>query len=80
MVCAAQAFDVLGIFMSLIGGFCSLSCSLLLPSLFYMCLYWKELSPVRRTSIAALLVFGVCTLLLVVSTDMRALHRHYRSV
>lgn len=64
--------------MSLIGGFCSLSCSLLLPSLFYMCLYWKELSRARRTGIAALLVFGLCTLILVVSTDVRTLRRRYR--
>jgi solute carrier family 32 (vesicular inhibitory amino acid transporter) len=73
-----QAFDVLGIFMSLIGGFCSLSCSLLLPSLFFMCLYWQDLSVARRTSILAVLVFGVCTLVLVVSSDIRTLRQHYR--
>jgi vesicular inhibitory amino acid transporter len=73
------AFDVLGIFMSLIGGFCSLSCSLLLPSLFFMCLYWQELSVARRTSILAVLVFGVCTLVLVVSSDIRTLRQHYRA-
>jgi solute carrier family 32 (vesicular inhibitory amino acid transporter) len=73
-----QAFDVLGIFMSLIGGFCSISCSLLLPSLFFMCLYWQELSVARRTSILAVLLFGVCTLVLVVSSDIRTLRQHYR--
>ena len=73
-----QAFDVLGIFMSLIGGFCSISCSLLLPSLFFMCLYWQELSVARRTSILVVLLFGVCTLALVVSSDIRTLRQHYR--
>jgi len=36
-----QAFEVLGDFMSLVGGCCSLTCSLLLPALFFLCLYWK---------------------------------------
>ena len=44
-----QAYAVLGNVMSLVGGFASISCSLLMPSLFYLILFWKELSQLRRT-------------------------------
>ena len=44
-----QAYNVLGNVMSLVGGFASLSCSLLMPSLFYLVLFWKELARGSRT-------------------------------
>ena len=44
-----QAYNVLGNVMSLVGGFASMSCSLLMPSLFYLILFWKELARGSRT-------------------------------
>ena len=46
-----QAYKVLGNVMSLVGGFASLSCSLLMPSLFYLILFWKELTRGSRTGV-----------------------------
>lgn len=43
-----QAYSFLGNVMSLVGGFASISCSLLMPSLFYLILFWKELSKPRK--------------------------------
>lgn len=40
--------------MSLVGGFASISCSLLMPSLFYLILFWKELSKLRRAGTLSL--------------------------
>lgn len=66
-------FGVLPLFMSLIGGFCSLSCSLLLPALFYAALYWNELRTSGQVGIMALLVFGCCLLTLIVTSDLQQL-------
>ena len=49
MMQCVQAYDVLGNVMSLVGGFASMSCSLLMPSLFYLILFWKELARGSRT-------------------------------
>ena len=51
-----QAYAILGNVMSLVGGFASISCSLLMPSLFFLILFWKELGRLQRT--------GVCCSLL----------------
>ncbi len=68
-------YDVLGILISLIGGLCSMTCSLLLPSLFFACLYWFELGPAARGGIIALLSFGMGMLVLIVALNLRALLR-----
>ncbi len=68
-----QAYDVLGILISLIGGLCSMTCSLLLPSLFFACLYWRDLGPVGRCGTVLLLVFGVSMLVLIVTINLFAL-------
>ena len=49
MMQCVQAYNVLGNVMSLVGGFASMSCSLLMPSLFYLILFWKELARGSRT-------------------------------
>ena len=49
-----QAYKVLGNVMSLVGGFASLSCSLLMPSLFYLILFWKELTRGSRAGVQSL--------------------------
>ena len=49
MMQCVQAYNVLGNVMSLVGGFASMSCSLLMPSLFYLILFWKELAKGSRT-------------------------------
>jgi hypothetical protein len=56
----AQAYAVLGNVMSLVGGFASISCSLLMPALFYLILFWKELSRLRRAGACALLLLVHC--------------------
>lgn len=68
-----QAFDVLGILVSLTGGLCSMTCSLLLPALFFACLYWQELQAVSRCGIVALLSFGMCMLVLIVTQNLQAM-------
>ena len=56
----AQAYAVLGNVMSLVGGFASISCSLLMPSLFYLILFWKELSRLRRAGACPPSLFVHC--------------------
>ena len=46
-----QAYAILGNVMSLVGGFASISCSLLMPSLFFLILFWKELGTLQRTGL-----------------------------
>ncbi|CAL5228951.1 g12183 [Coccomyxa viridis] len=62
---AFAAYKVLGNVMSLVGGFASLSCSLLMPSLFYLILFWKELARGSRAGVITLLVMGVALLVLI---------------
>ncbi len=68
-----QAFAVLGNVMSLVGGMCSMCCSLLLPSLFYLILYKEELSLLRKCGVVVLLLCGVALLLLIVVQNMQDL-------
>ena len=65
-----QAYSVLGVVMSLVGGFCSISCSLLMPSLFFAVLYWGQLCSARRVGCGALLTVGVLLVVLIVSSDV----------
>lgn len=68
-----KAFDVLGILVSLTGGLCSMTCSLLLPALFFACLYWQEMKTFGRCGIVALLIFGMCMLVLIVAQNLQAM-------
>ena len=59
--------------MSLVGGMCSMCCSLLLPSLFYLILYKEELGLMRMLGVATLLLCGVALLLLIVVQNVQDL-------
>ena len=65
-----QAFGLLGNVMSMVGGICSICCSLLLPSAFYLCLFWRELKPYARAGVASVLVVGVVMLGLITTQNV----------
>ncbi|CAL8462945.1 g2479 [Coccomyxa elongata] len=67
---AFVAYAILGNVMSLVGGFASISCSLLMPSLFYLILFWKELGIPHRTGVVVLLVVGTALLVLIVGQNV----------
>ncbi|CAK0784981.1 hypothetical protein CVIRNUC_008186 [Coccomyxa viridis] len=67
---AFAAYNVLGNVMSLVGGFASMSCSLLMPSLFYLILFWKELARGSRAGVILLLAVGVALLILTVGQNL----------
>ena len=68
-----QASAVLGNVMSLVGGFCSMCCSLLLPSLFYLVLHRDDLTLIRKCGTVAVLATGVAMLVLIVVQNFSAL-------
>ena len=68
-----QAYQVLGVLMSIVGGFCSITCSLLMPSFFYAVLHWPELSTARRAGCCSLLCAGAAFVVLIVSSDVSVL-------
>lgn len=70
---AYAAFAVLGNVMSLVGGMCSMCCSLLLPSLFYLILYKEDLSWLKKCGVVVLLLCGVALLVLIVVQNMQDL-------
>eukprot|EP00873_Tetraselmis_striata_P008942 jgi/Tetstr1/429206/TSEL_019158.t1 len=67
------AFYVLGAVEGLIGGMCSMTCSLLLPVLLYATLAWRRLSILKRVALGALIVLSVLILLLVVTASLLAM-------
>lgn len=75
-----QGFAVLGNVMSLVGGMCSMSCSLLLPSLFYLILHRHELSLTRKSGVVLLLLCGVALLLLIVVQNLQDLISPYAPI
>lgn len=74
-----QAYAVLGVLMSLVGGFCSVSCSMLMPSFFYAVLHWTEMSTARKLGCWALLSCGVLLVVLIVSSDVSVLIQRLES-
>ena len=65
-----QGYDVLGAVEGLIGGLCSMTCSLLLPAVMYSCLRWQSLPGGIRGALMALMIFNSCVLVLVVSASV----------
>ena len=59
--------------MSLVGGLCSMCCSLLLPSLFYLVLHREELTLMRTCATVAVLAAGLALLVLIVTQNFSAL-------
>lgn len=75
-----QAFDVLGILISLTGGICSMTCSLLLPALFFTCLHWRDLQAAGRTMMVMLLTCGACILLLILAQNIQAIRTQMQAI
>lgn len=59
-----QAYKVLGNIMSLTGGFCSISCSVLLPIIIYVLLFQSRSGKLVLGSLYVLLAFGLFLLTL----------------
>jgi vesicular inhibitory amino acid transporter len=57
-VLGLTAYNVLGSMLSLVGGLCSLTCSLLLPVAFYTRLAWRRLGLAARAGLVGLLFLG----------------------
>eukprot|EP00873_Tetraselmis_striata_P039199 jgi/Tetstr1/459463/TSEL_004831.t1 len=72
-IVSASAYNVLGLVMSLLGGMVSMNASVVFPHLFYLKLYWAEISILRRVGVGALLVFSVCLSCLIVVENARGL-------
>jgi vesicular inhibitory amino acid transporter len=64
------ARDVLGTVLSLVGGFCSLATSLVLPTLFYARLTWRRQGRPARAALAAGICVGVALLLTVTALNV----------
>lgn len=75
-----QAYAVLGNVMSLVGGLCSMCCSLLLPSLFYLVLHRHDLTLLRKCGIACVLMSGVALLVLIVYQNFATLAGAHQAV
>ena len=54
-------------------------CSLLMPSLFFAVLYWRDLRLVHRAGCITLLVVGVCLGTAIVARDLDALLHQLRT-
>lgn len=68
--CFLQAYNYVGTFMSLSGGFCSISCSLLLPSLFYFILYRHQSNKSVIVALSTLIVIGTVLLVFITSQNI----------
>lgn len=64
--------------MSLSGGFCSISCSLLVPSLFYLLLRRRCLNAGRAALVGLLLVLGLALLLLITVQNVMDVARKHK--
>lgn len=62
---------MLGNIMSLSGGFCSVSCSLLLPSLCFLLLYRRDIRGWQVAATLSILLLGIALLLLITEQNLR---------
>jgi hypothetical protein len=74
------AYNNVGDFMSLSGGFCSISCSLLVPSLFYLLLFRRQLKRDAIVALVALLMLGVLLLIFITTQNVADLIEKSRDV
>lgn len=70
---ALTVYSSLGSVLSLVGGLCSLTCSLLLPTAFYTLLAWERLSWPSRLSLSALVVLSVSLIALTTASSLAEL-------
>ena len=71
-----QAANSLGQIMSMVGGICSISCSLLLPTAFYLRLAWPQLGRAARGGLLVLLGAASCLIVLISVDNLRAMAAH----
>ncbi len=67
---ALSAYRVLGSALSLLGGLCSITCSLVLPTAFYLRLSWGRLTLPRRVGLLAMLALGLALVCLVTGMNV----------
>lgn len=70
---SAQAYNILGNVLSLVGGVCSMCCSLLLPSFFFLLLCWRDIGPAMRMAVCGLMFGGVALMLLITADNVIAI-------
>lgn len=68
-----QAYAALGNVMSLVGGLCSMCCSLLLPALFYLVSHRHDLTTLRKWVIGCVMASAVALLVLIAYQNFAAL-------
>lgn len=68
-----QAYRQFGNILSLVGGLCSITCSLLLPSLCFLLLYWVEIGWGKRCGVMLIMGVGALLLVLITSENLRAI-------
>jgi len=56
-----------------VGALCAMNSSLLMPTLFALILFWRDLGPVRRAGTAALLAAGLALLVMIVAQNVQSL-------
>lgn len=67
---ALTVYSSLGSVLSLVGGLCSLTCSLLLPSAFYTLLAWRQLRWPARVALSTMLLLGLSLISLITATNL----------
>lgn len=70
---ALTAYSALGSVLSLVGGLCSLTCSLLLPTAFYTRLVWPRLAWPLRAASCLLLAASLALIAVVTATNVAEL-------
>lgn len=76
---ALGAYAVLGSALSLLGGLCSITCSLVLPTAFYLLLSWRYLRWPARIGLGAMLALGLALVALVTAMNVCELVQSCRS-
>ena len=56
-----------------VGALCAMNSSLLMPSAFFLILFWAELGPARRAGTATLLALGLALLIMIVAQNVQSL-------
>lgn len=67
---ALGTYSVLGSALSLLGGLCSITCSLVLPTAFYSLLAWPRLGRAAAGGLAAMLALGLSLVALVTAQNV----------
>ncbi|KAL4428159.1 hypothetical protein ABPG75_002248 [Micractinium tetrahymenae] len=67
---ALTAYDALGSVLSLLGGLCSITCSLILPTAFYSLLAWPRLRTPARVALLALLALALSLAALITAQNI----------